>query len=42
MDQIDRTILGCLEQDARMSLKELSKQCFISAPAVSSRIAHLK
>ncbi|SEM31865.1 transcriptional regulator, AsnC family [Ligilactobacillus sp. WC1T17] len=42
MDKIDSVILACLAKDARMSLKDISNHCFISAPAVSTRISHLK
>ncbi|HOO27681.1 MAG TPA: Lrp/AsnC family transcriptional regulator [Lachnospiraceae bacterium] len=38
MDHIDIQILNMLQQNARMSLKELAAKVFLSAPAVSARI----
>ena len=32
MDKIDRKIINLLQKNARASLKELSKECFISSP----------
>ncbi len=42
MDAIDQRILNMLQVNARTSLKELSKACFISSPAIAARIAKLE
>lgn len=42
MDQIDRKILNALQKNARVSLKALSEQCFISSPAIAARINRLE
>jgi len=42
IDAIDNQILHLLLNDARMSLKEIAKECGISAVSVFHRIAHLK
>lgn len=42
MDKIDRKIVNILQTNARASLKELSKQCFISSPAIAARINKLE
>ncbi|MDO4903241.1 MAG: Lrp/AsnC family transcriptional regulator [Limosilactobacillus sp.] len=42
MDKIDRKIINLLQQNARASLKDLSKECFISSPAIAARIAKLE
>ncbi|KRO08769.1 transcriptional regulator [Paucilactobacillus hokkaidonensis] len=42
MDQIDRKILNALQKNARISLKTLSEQCFISSPAIAARINRLE
>jgi len=42
MDKTDLKILNALQADARLSLKSLADQCFISSPAISARIARLK
>ncbi|KIS02660.1 Lrp/AsnC family transcriptional regulator [Paucilactobacillus wasatchensis] len=42
MDQIDRKILNALQKNARISLKTLSEQCFISSPAIAARISRLE
>ncbi|MFC0233280.1 Lrp/AsnC family transcriptional regulator [Vagococcus entomophilus] len=42
MDQIDKEILNCLNENARMSLKKIAERCFVSSPAVSARIHRLE
>ena len=42
MDKTDLKILNALQTDARISLKSLADQCFISSPAISARITRLK
>jgi len=42
MDKTDLKILNALQTDARISLKALADQCFISSPAISARISRLK
>lgn len=42
MDQIDRKLLAILQQNARMPLKAIAAQVFLSAPAVSARIEKLE
>lgn len=42
MDKIDRKIVNLLQTNARASLKELSKACFISSPAIAARITKLE
>ena len=42
MDKIDRKIDNLLQPNARASLKELSKECFISSPAIAARINKLE
>lgn len=42
MDKIDRKIINLLQNNARASLKDLSKECFISSPAVAARINKLE
>lgn len=42
MDHIDRQILALLQENARMPLKMLAEQVFLSAPAVSARIEKLE
>ena len=42
MDEIDLKIVSTLQKDARISLKKLADICFISAPAVSTRLSHLE
>ena len=38
MDKIDRKIINSLQKNARASLKDLSKECFISSPVIAARI----
>lgn len=42
MDKIDRKIINSLQKNARASLRDLSKECFISSPAISARINKLE
>ena len=42
MDLIDTKILSLLEQNARIPLKKIAEQVFLSAPAVSARIERLE
>lgn len=42
LDQMDRTILGALAEDASRSYAELSKIVNLSAPAVHDRVKRLK
>jgi Lrp/AsnC family leucine-responsive transcriptional regulator len=42
MDELDKKIINLLQADARLPLKKISDQLFISAPAISQRIKHLE
>lgn len=42
MDQIDSKLIMLLQQNARVSLKELAKEVFLTTPAVSARIEKLE
>jgi Transcriptional regulators len=42
MDSIDRKIVNRLQQNARVSLKELAKECYISPPTISARMRHME
>lgn len=42
MDKIDRQIINMLQENARVSLKELSAACYISSPAIAARINKLE
>lgn len=42
MDAIDRKLVMLLSQNARYSVSFLAQQVYLSAPAVSARIAHLE
>lgn len=42
MDDIDCRILALLQENGRMSLKEIAGKTFLSSPAVSARIERLK
>ncbi len=41
LDQIDLKIIKMLQEDARVSLKDIAKEVFLSSPAVSARIENL-
>ena len=41
-DHIDKKIISLLQENARMPIKEIAQQVFLSSPAVSARIAHLE
>lgn len=42
MDDIDRKILKLLQENARVSLKTIAENTFLSSPAVSARIEKLE
>ena len=42
MDQIDQKLIALLQENARMPLKAIAAQVFLSAPAVSARIEKLE
>lgn len=42
MDSIDLKLIGLLQKNARMSLKQLADQVFLSSPATASRIERLE
>lgn len=42
LDEMDKTILGILIEDARISLKELSQKVGLSSPSVSERLRRLE
>ena len=42
MDQIDQKLIEILQTNARMPLKAIASQVFLSAPAVSARIEKLE
>ena len=41
MDKIDEEIIRMLQENARIPVKEIAKQVFLSSPAVSARIDRL-
>lgn len=41
LDSIDKKILELLTENARMPLKDIAKEVFLTAPAVATRINHL-
>lgn len=41
LDYIDKEILTMLQENARISLKEIAEKVYLSSPAVSSRIDNL-
>ncbi|MGN0464273.1 MAG: Lrp/AsnC family transcriptional regulator [Acutalibacteraceae bacterium] len=42
MDKIDAAILNFLQKDARISVKDIAKEVYLSSPAVSTRIERLR
>lgn len=42
MDQIDKKILNMLQDNARVSLKDMSAACYISSPAIAARITKME
>lgn len=42
MDEIDKKLVSLLQKNARMPLKTLAEQVFLSSPAVSARIERLE
>ncbi|HBZ3630642.1 TPA: AsnC family protein, partial [Klebsiella quasipneumoniae] len=41
LDEIDRAILACLTQDARVSLKVLSARVGLTSPSTAERVKRL-
>lgn len=41
MDKVDEKIIQMLQQNARIPIKEIAKEVFLSSPAVSARIDRL-
>ncbi|MGO5051071.1 Lrp/AsnC family transcriptional regulator [Lachnospiraceae bacterium LCP25S3_G4] len=42
LDSIDRSIIQILQEDARIPIKDIAKEVFLSSPAVSARIERLE
>ncbi|HAZ75891.1 MAG TPA: AsnC family transcriptional regulator, partial [Enterobacteriaceae bacterium] len=42
IDDIDRQIVGCLAEDARMSLKMLSARVGLTSPSTAERVKRLE
>lgn len=42
MDELDRHILGLLEENARLTVKEITKRVNLTAPAVAERIRRME
>ncbi|MCC5889442.1 MAG: Lrp/AsnC family transcriptional regulator [Alkalibacterium sp.] len=42
MDQMDLKILQILQENSRVSLKEIASETFLSSPAISNRISKLE
>ena len=42
MDKIDRKLITCLQENARLPLKTLAENVYLSSPAVSARIERLE
>ncbi len=42
MDDVDRAIIAELQNDARLSMRELSRRVLLSAPAVGERVRRLE
>lgn len=42
LDNIDLKIIAMLQQNARIPVKEIAREVFLSSPAVSARIEHLE
>ena len=42
LDEIDRAILSCLTQDARVSLKVLSARVGLTSPSTAERVKRLE
>lgn len=42
MDNLDRKILNIMQQNARVTVKQIAEQCFISSPSVSVRVQNLE
>lgn len=41
-DKTDKTIVSLLQKNARMSIKDIAKEVYLSSPAVSARIEKLQ
>lgn len=41
MDKVDQKIIQMLQKNARIPVKDIAKEVFLSSPAVSARIDHL-
>lgn len=42
LDNIDKKIIEMLQKNARIPIKDIAKEVFLSSPAVSARIEHLE
>ena len=42
LDNIDKKIIEMLQKNARVSIKDIAKEVFLSSPAVSARIEYLE
>ena len=42
MDKIDKLLVGLIQKNARIPLKQLAKNVFLSSPAVSARLEKLE
>lgn len=42
LDTVDQRIIGLLQENARMTLKEIASRVYLSSPAVSARIDRLE
>lgn len=42
LDEIDRKILEMLQENARIQIKQMAEQVYLSSPAVSARIRNLE
>ncbi len=42
LDFIDRQIIGLLQENARMSLKDIASRVYLSSPAASARMDKLE
>ena len=42
LDSVDKKIIGMLQKNARIPVKEIAKEVYLSSPAVSARISRLE
>ena len=42
MDKLDHKILNILQKNARVTVKQIAEECFISSPSVSTRLQNLE